>query len=52
MKKKTLVHKEMTAEQNQRRQAELMARQWEREVKIQNSILYICALCRRKFENE
>ena len=51
MKKKAHGHKEMSAEQNQRRQAELMAKQWERQNRLKNSVMYICALCRRKFEN-
>lgn len=30
----------------------MMARQWERESKMQNTVLYICVCCRRKFKGE
>ena len=29
-----------------------MAKQWEKESRLQNSVMYICVVCRRKFKNE
>lgn len=52
MKKNASAPREMTAEQAKRRQAEMMAKQWEKEARLQNSIMYICVVCRRKFKNE
>ena len=52
MKKNASAPREMTEEQSKRRQAELMAKQWEREARMQSSIMYICVVCRRKFKNE
>ena len=40
--------REMTAEQSKRRQAEQLAKQWEKEMKVLPT-LFLCPLCRRKF---
>jgi hypothetical protein len=50
MKKNQPAPKEMNQEQSKRRQAELLAKQWEREMKVQTT-LYICPACNRKFQN-
>ena len=52
MKKNAPVRREMTEEQNKRRQAELMAKQWEKQMRMHTSILYVCVVCRRKFKDE
>ena len=51
MRKNVTGHRELTEEQNKRRQAELMAKQWEKEARMNNTIMYICVVCRRKFRN-
>ena len=40
----------MNSEQTQRRKAEQLARQWEREMKSQ-ATMYVCPVCVRKFQN-
>lgn len=50
MKKNQPAAKELSEEQSKRRQAELLAKQWEREMKTQ-TVMYICPACSRKFNS-
>ena len=41
---------QMSEEQARRRQAQMLARQWQKQMKVVNT-MYICPLCARKFRD-
>ena len=52
MRKNLPQQKEMSEEQKERRRAEMLAKQWEKELKTQVSEMFVCVLCKRKFKSE
>lgn len=43
--------KELPIDKSKRRQAELDLKKWEKEMRTQSEVMYICPICSRKFKD-